>query len=60
MAECEMRVGLHPAVDQRHDIGMVFEEMLDRSVEKRSGFSGVGRERCRVAASLVATTANAG
>jgi hypothetical protein len=42
MAECEMRVGLHPAADQRHDIGMVFEEMLDRSVEKRSGFSGVG------------------
>jgi hypothetical protein len=60
MAECEMRVGLHPAADQRHDIGMVFEEMLDRSVEKRSGFSGVGRERGRVAASLVATTANAG
>jgi hypothetical protein len=55
-----LRVGLHPVADQRHDIGMVFEEMLDRAVEKLSGFSGVGRERGRVAASLVATTANAG
>jgi hypothetical protein len=51
MAECELRVGLHPAADQRHDIGMVFEEILDRAVEKRSGVSGVGRERGRVAPS---------
>ena len=48
-AKCGSACILRPTSDMTS--AWVFEEMLDRAVEKRSGFSGVGRERGRVAAS---------